>query len=142
MAAQGLIVNEGKIIDASFVASPRQRNTRAENAMIKKGEGEQLWNDNPHKKSHKDIDARWTKKRNETFYGYKNHAKVCAKTKLITGYDTTDASVHDSKRASELIDGNDRPGENIHLDAGYVGYCQRNEPYNLRKRISRTPSDR
>ena len=32
----GLIVNEGKIIDASFVVSPRQRNTREENKAIKK----------------------------------------------------------------------------------------------------------
>ena len=24
--------------------------------------GDSLWNDNPHKKCHKDIDARWTKK--------------------------------------------------------------------------------
>ena len=39
LQALGLIVNEGKIIDASFVVSPRQRNTREENKAIKKGEG-------------------------------------------------------------------------------------------------------
>lgn len=117
----GLIVNEGKIIDASFVVSPRQRNTREENASIKKGEGDSLWNDNLHKKCHKDIDARWTKKRGETFYGYKDHAKVCRKTKLIVGYDTTSASVHDSHRGAELIDNNDVKGESFWLDAGYVG---------------------
>ena len=117
----GLIVNEGKIIDASFVVSPRQRNTREENKAIKKGEGDSLWNDNPHKKCHKDIDARWTKKGGDTFYGYKNHAKVCRKTKLIMGYDTTPASVHDSKRGAELIDNNDIKGEEFWLDAGYAG---------------------
>ena len=93
LATLGLIVSEGKMIDASFVVAPRQRNTREENRKIKEGHGDELWNDNPHKKCHKDIDARWTKKRNETFFGYKNHAKVCAKTKLITGYDTTSASL-------------------------------------------------
>jgi hypothetical protein len=31
----GLIVNEGKIIDASFIEVPRQRNTREENKQIK-----------------------------------------------------------------------------------------------------------
>jgi IS5 family transposase len=31
-----LIVNEGKIIDASFVEAPRQRNSKEENALIKK----------------------------------------------------------------------------------------------------------
>ena len=117
----GLIVHEGKMIDASFVVAPRQRNTREENAAIKDGKGDGLWADKPNKKRHKDTDARWTKKRDETFYGYKNHAKVCVKTKLITGYDTTDASVHDSRRASELVDENDAEGETFWLDAGYFG---------------------
>lgn len=121
LADKGLIVNEGKIIDASFVEAPRQRNTREENQKIKDGEGDDLWTENPHKKSHKDTDARWTKKRNETHYGYKNHAKVCRKTKLIRGYDTTDASVHDSNISDSLIDENDAKGEDVWLDAGYVG---------------------
>ena len=46
---------------------------------------------------------------------------MCSKTKLITGYDTTSASVHDSKRGAELVDGNDAVGEVFWLDAGYVG---------------------
>lgn len=66
----------GKIIDASFVLLPRQGNTREENKTIKKGDGDSLWNDNPHKKCHKDIDARWTKKGGERLYGYRDHAKV------------------------------------------------------------------
>jgi len=43
-----------------------------------------LWNDNLHKKRHKDIDARWTKKNNENFYGYMNHATVDEKANLLT----------------------------------------------------------
>lgn len=117
----GLIVNKGKIIDASFVVSPRQYNTGEENQAIKEGKGDGLWNDNPHKKCQKDIDARWTKKGGETFYGYKDHAKVCRKTKLIVGYDTTPASVHDSQRGAELVDCNDIKGEEFWFDAGYVG---------------------
>ena len=58
----GLFVNEGKIVDAGFVEVPRQRNKKEENAKIKAGEGDELWNDQPRKKSQKDIDARWTKK--------------------------------------------------------------------------------
>ena len=57
LASKGLIVNEGKIIDASFVVAPRQRDTREENQKIKAGQGHELWNDKPHKKCHKDIDA-------------------------------------------------------------------------------------
>ena len=66
---KGLIFNEGKIIDASFTEVPRQRNTREENKQIKEGNGDDLWNVNPHKKSHKDVDAMWAKKNDETFYG-------------------------------------------------------------------------
>jgi len=66
----GLYVNEGKIIDASFVEVPRQRNKKEENAEIKAGRGAELWNEQPHKKRQKDIDARWTEKRGEKFYGY------------------------------------------------------------------------
>ena len=73
---KGLSFNEGKIIDASFVEAPRQRNTREENERIKSGDGKDLWNDKPHKKCHKDTDARWTKKRGEKHYGYKLHAKA------------------------------------------------------------------
>ena len=75
----GLYVNEGKIIDASFVEVPRQRNTCAlhevrskkeENAEIKAGRGSDLWQDQPRKKCQKDVDARWTQKGFVQFYGY------------------------------------------------------------------------
>jgi transposase len=59
----GLFVNEGKIVDASFVAVPKQRNTKEENEKIKAGEGSELWKEKPRKKSQKDIDARWTEKK-------------------------------------------------------------------------------
>jgi hypothetical protein len=40
------------------VIVPKQRNTREENKKIKDGEGDELWNDHPHKKCYRDIDAR------------------------------------------------------------------------------------
>ncbi len=46
----GLIINEGKMVDASFTIAPRQRNTRDENKKIKEGNGNELWNDKPNKK--------------------------------------------------------------------------------------------
>lgn len=60
LETKGLIMNEGKMVDASFTIAPRQRNTREENQQIKEGKGADLWNDRPHKKRHKDIDARCT----------------------------------------------------------------------------------
>jgi IS5 family transposase len=58
----GVIVKTGVIVDASFVEAPRQRNSREENERIKSGAGAELWPGLPHKKSQKDVDARWTKK--------------------------------------------------------------------------------
>lgn len=120
MEAKGLQFNEGRIIDASFVVAPRQRNTREENAKIKEGKGDELWNDNPHKKFHKDVDARWTKKRGDTFYGYKQHVKVDKGNKVILSYATTPANVHDSKGFEQLLDESDKD-KDLYLDAGYAG---------------------
>ena len=116
--SKGLSFNEGKIIDASFVEAPKQRNTREENEQIKSGGGKDLWKDKPHKKCHKDTDARWTEKRGEKHYGYKLHAKADKKTKLIEKYVTTDASVHDSNVIKPLIGEKDK-GQPLYLDAGY-----------------------
>lgn len=115
-----LILNEGQMVDASFTVAPRQRNTREENARIKAGEGKGLWQDKPNKKSHKDIDARWTEKNGETFYGYKNHAKVDTKSKFINGYVVTDASVHDSQALEVLLTDRDA-GQDLHADSAYSG---------------------
>ena len=116
--AKGLSFNEGKIIYASFVEAPKQRNSHEENKQIKSGNGDSLWNDKPHKKSHKDTDARYTKKRGETHYGYKAHVKADKKTKLIETYATTDASVHDSNVIKPLVEESDK-GQDLYLDAGY-----------------------
>jgi IS5 family transposase len=118
-----LIVNEGKIIDASFVEVPRQRNHRAENVQIKSGEIPDSFTENPHKLSHKDTDARWTKKNNVNYFGYKNHAKGDAKSKLITDYTVTDASVHDSNETGKLLNENDK-GEPFYADSAYSGAPQ------------------
>lgn len=80
---QGMICQEGKMIDASFVVAPKQRNTREENKMIKQGKGSELWKDHPRKKCQKDIDARWTKKAGQSYYRYKAHVKADVGSKLI-----------------------------------------------------------
>jgi IS5 family transposase len=120
LETQNLIFNEGQMIDASFTVAPRQRNTREENARIKSGEGDSLWTGNAHKKRHKDIDARWTQKNGERFYGYKDHAKVDTKSKFITNYVVTDASVHDSQPLDELLTESDA-GQDLHADSAYTG---------------------
>ena len=104
----GLFVNEGKIIDASFVKVPRQRNKKEENEKIKSGEEDELWNENPYKKFQKDIEARWTEKNGEKYYGYKDYAKIDTKSKLIDTYEVMSSEVHDSQPTEKLLKEEDR----------------------------------
>lgn len=120
---KGLILNEGQIVDASFTVAPRQHNTREENKAIKEGKGDELWQDHPHKKSHKDIDARWTKKNGEKYFGYKNNVKMDNKSKLIKKYEVTDASVHDSQPLKDVLEESDK-GQDIYGDSAYTGQKQ------------------
>lgn len=117
---EGLISHKGTIIDATFVEAPRQRNTREENDHIKKGQTPPEWenDDQAHKVAQKDQDARWGKKGDERYYGYKNHVKTDSESKLITKYMVTDASVHDSKCCLDLLDNEDRV---LYADSAYSG---------------------
>ena len=116
----GLFVNEGKIIDASFVEVPRQRNKKEENAKIKSGAGAELWNENPCKKRQKDIEARRTTKGGQKYYGYKDRAKIDTKSKLIDTYEVTGAEVHDSQPTEKLLRESDN-GQELHADSAYIG---------------------
>ena len=116
----GLIANEGKIIDASFVEVPRQRNKREENAQIKESKVPGQWKNKPNKLRQKDVDARWTKKNNISYYGYKDHVKSDSKSKLIEKYKVTDASVHDSQAIEGLLEPSDE-GQPLWADSAYWG---------------------
>ena len=131
----GILAHEGKILDASFVKVPKQRNNRDENQHIKKtGEAPENWNEKPAKKSQKDLDARWTKKNNASYYGYKNHIKIDATTKIVENYVVTDASVHDSQVVPDLLTKSDE-GQNLWADSAYRGKNQEDE-YKRKKVIS------
>ncbi|MBA7532585.1 IS5 family transposase ISPmar3 [subsurface metagenome] len=122
--AAGIFANEGKMVDASFVETPRQRNTREENKHIKEtGTAPEKWKERPHKFCQKDIDARWTKKNNAIYFGYKNHVKADVKTKLIEKYKVTDASIHDSQTIEELLTEKDE-GQPFYADSAYTGEKQ------------------
>jgi IS5 family transposase len=116
LEAQGLVGHEGSIVDASFVDAPRQRNTRDQNKSIKKGERPIEFDSDTPKGRQKDCDARWAQKNNETHFGYKNHAKVDAKSKLIIGSVTTSANVHDSQAFQDLVDETDNA---VFADSAY-----------------------
>ncbi len=115
-----LIIHEGKIVDASFVEVPKQRNTRAENQTIKEGAVPQQLQNNPHKLAQKDVDTKWTKKNNIPYYGYKNHTMCDEKSKLITGYSVTSAAVHDSQPTEALLTPEDEQ-QPFFADSAYIG---------------------
>lgn len=112
-------LKSGQIIDATFVTVPKQRNTRDENKIIKEGAVPIDWGQNPQKLAQKDIDARWTKKGNESFYGYKDHANVDQGTKLITAWEVTSAEVHDSQVLGEVLQSPEMGGTDVYADSAY-----------------------
>ena len=120
-----LIVHEGKIIDASFVEMPRQRNKRYENKHIKEtGTVPEEWKDKPHKMRQKDLDATWTQKGGQRHYGYKDHIKIDNKQKFIDTYCVTTASTHDSQALERLLDKENDKGQDLYADSAYSGEKQ------------------
>ena len=115
---RGIITHKGTIADATFVDAPRQRNSHDENKKIKNGEIPEEWKKTPYKKLQKDTVARWTKKGNETHYGYKDHVKVDAESKLILDYAVTPANVHDSNEFEMFFNEKDKVG---YADSAYAG---------------------
>ena len=118
LEARGMFARRGQMVDATFVEVARQRNSREDNAKIKAGEVPERWQDQPSKARQKDVDARWTKKNGERYYGYKNHVKVDSRSKLIEDFTVTDASVHDSSALEELIAAGDPV---TYVDSAYTG---------------------
>ena len=108
----------GQIIDATIIPVPIQRNSKDENEQIKAGEEPPEWADNRHKHAQKDTDARWTKKNNTSYFGYKDHINIDAKHRFIRVHAVTDAAVHDSKMFAQILD-DQNPSDEIWADSAY-----------------------
>ena len=52
----------------------------------------------------KDLDARWTMKNGQSYYGYKNHISVDRRHKLVRRYSVTSAARHDSQELAAVLD--------------------------------------
>lgn len=113
----GIIVHKGKLVDASIVEVPVQRNSRDENKELKQGTIPEDWNEN--KVRQKDTDAQWVTHNGKNYFGYKNHIKADSKTKLITGYKATTANIHDSEVIDELLSKNEDSRQPVHADSAY-----------------------
>lgn len=111
-----LVVNQGKIIDASMVHAPIQHNKREERELLEENELPANWS--ARKLAQKDLDANWTKKNSKSYHGYKNHVKVDSGSKLIDHYVVTGASTADGDMAWQLLDERDE-GQPLWADKGY-----------------------
>src|ERR1700720_2364016 len=78
--------------------------SREENETIKEGETPEDWKSKLAKNRQKDKDARWTKKYERSYFGYKNHIGVDRRHKFVRRYVVSDASVHDSQKFEDVLD--------------------------------------
>lgn len=115
-----LITRTGTIVDATFVEAPRQRNRKDERDDIKQGKIPEEWQkpENKNKLRQKDVNATWTRKGGQTYYGYKDHIKADADSKLVIDYTVTTASTHDSQPMPGMINSKDNV---IYADSAYWG---------------------
>jgi transposase, IS5 family len=107
---KGYLARGGQIIDASIVSAPKQHNSvtrtfgsREDNETIKDGKMPEDWKSKPAKDRQKDKDARWTKKHERSYFGYKNHIGV-DRRQFVRRYAVSDASVHDSQKFEDVLD--------------------------------------
>jgi transposase, IS5 family len=114
---KGFKAQKGQIVDASLVSAPIQRNSREENTQIKRGEIPQCFEANPHVKRQKDVEARWTEKNGQKYYGYKDHIVIDNEHKLIRDFEVTSAEVHDSQVFFELLSEN--TSKDVWADSAY-----------------------
>lgn len=118
LRAAGFTARGGQIVDATLVPVPVNRNTEAENAAIKAGHIPKEWRRKPTKLRQKDRDARWTKKNNESHYGYKNHVSIDRRNKLVRRYTVTDAACHDSQQFDAVLEP-DNSAADVWADSAY-----------------------
>jgi transposase, IS5 family len=140
LSAAGFLAMSGRIIDASIVAAPKQRNTDEEKRDIKEGRIPPQWAAEPAKRRQKDCDARWTVKYTKAkpgldgmprvdlaipAFGYKNHIGIDRRHRLIRRWAVTDAARHDGALLPELIDRNNTAGD-VWADTAYRSKANEN----------------
>ena len=88
--ALGLIIKRGTLVDATIIAG----------AVRRPYEGGGV---NP-----RDPEARFTRKRDKTYFGYKAHLAVDEESGLVRQAEMTPANVHDSRLGEALIQGDEQ----------------------------------
>ena len=99
LAAQGVTVSRGTIVDATIIAAPSSTKNRTKK---------------------RDPEMHQTKKGNQWYFGMKAHIGVDSRTKVIHSVAATAANVHDSQVLPELLHGQET---RVWGDAAYSGQC-------------------
>lgn len=118
----GYLPRGGQIVDASIVQAPITQAHSAEREALNEGKAPEGWSTK--RLQHTDRDARWTKKHGKSFYGYKVHAGVDARWKLIRRIEVTPANVDDGKTLGAVLDPANTRGRLL-ADRGYDSAANR-----------------
>jgi IS5 family transposase len=134
LRTSGFLPMSGQIVDATIVATSKQRNTIEEKAPIKDRCLPEPWKDKPAKCAQKDRDARWTVKYTEAksredgssppfdlaipVFGYKNHIAIDRAFGLIRNWAVRHAAAHDGARLEDVLD-RENTGSGVWADTTY-----------------------
>ena len=103
LAARGLLLREGTLVDATLIAAPPStKNSRKQ----------------------RDPEMHQTKKGNQWYFGMKAHIGADRDSKLVHTVVVTAANVADVTQTAELLHGEETQ---VHADAGYTGVEKRPE---------------
>ncbi len=120
LRAAGYLAMAGQLVDASIIAAPKQRTTKAEKQAIREGRVPEGWQEKPAKLRQKDRDARWTVKYTKAkphkdgskprvdiaipMFGYQSHLSADRRHRLIRKWRVTDAAAHAGAQLGDLLD--------------------------------------
>ena len=116
---RGYLAMGGRIVDATLVAAPKQRNSEPEKAAIKEGKvAAEIWPDEPARAAQKDTDARWTLKFAKgrpaadgkpqidiaiPSFGYKSSIVICRAFGFIRKGKVTDGARFDGRMLRDVV---------------------------------------
>jgi IS5 family transposase len=111
LAARGLLLREGTLVDATLIAAPPSTKNQAKA---------------------RDPEMHQTRKGNQWYFGMKAHIGADRDSKLVHTVVVTAANVADITKTSELLHGQE---QQVHADAGYTGVEKRPEIMALERKI-------
>lgn len=111
LAARGLLLREGTLVDATLIAAPPSTKNQARQ---------------------RDPEMHQTKKGNQWYFGMKTHIGADRDSKLVHTVVATAANVADITKTAELLHGKEKQ---VHGDAGYLGVEKRAEIVALARKI-------